>query len=97
MLWLDPHFFGVFAPARNSEEFIRHVGAVWLVLGIVGLLLRTVHLFFIRDVRTGLVWFTKIVTDPFNDVRTYWKAPFHLLRGELIDPMHHVQAGEQSA
>jgi hypothetical protein len=97
VLWLDPHFFGVFAPARNSEEFIRHVGAVWLVLGIVGLLLRTVHLFFIRDVRTGLVWFTKIVTDPFNDVRTYWKAPFHLLRGELIDPMHHVQAGEQSA
>ena len=97
VMWLDPHFFGVFTPHANNEEFIRHVGAVWLTLGIVGLLFRTVHLFFIKDVQTGLVWITKIITDPFNDVKTYWKAPFHLMRGELIDPMHHVEAEEQSA
>jgi len=97
VMWLDPHFFGIFPPATTPEQFIRHVGAVWLTLGIVGLLFRTVHLFFIKDVKTGLVWLTKIITDPFNDVKTYWKAPFHLLRGELIDPMHHVEAEEQSA
>ena len=45
------------------------------------------HLFFIKDVRTGLVWLTKIVTDPFHDVKLYYKSPFYLLRGELIDPM----------
>jgi hypothetical protein len=95
VLWLDPRLFGIFTPHRNTVEFIRHVGAVWLTLGIVGLLFRTVHLFFIKDVRTGLVWITKILTDPFNDVKTYWKAPFYLMRGELIDPMHHVE--EQSA
>ena len=46
------------------------------------------HLFFLRDVQTGLVWITKIVTDPFHDIKLYWKAPLYLLRGELIDPMH---------
>jgi hypothetical protein len=95
VMWLDPGFFGIFTPYANSMEFIRHVGEVWLTLGIAGLLFRTVHLFFLKDVRTGLVWLTKILTDPFNDAKTYWKAPFYLMRGELIDPMHHVE--EQGA
>src|SRR5216684_2947542 len=41
---------------------------------------------FIRDVETGLVWMTKILTDPFNDFKLYHKAPLFLLKGELIDP-----------
>jgi len=39
-----------------------------------------------RDVQTGLVWFTKILTDPFNDLKLYCKSPLYLLRGELIEP-----------
>ena len=46
------------------------------------LLFRTVQLFFIQDVQTGLVWVTKILTDPFHDIKLYHKAPLHLLRGE---------------
>ena len=46
------------------------------------------HLFFIKDVQTGLVWATKILTDPFHDIKLYHKAPLYLLRGELIDPGH---------
>ena len=38
----------------------------------------------IKDVQTGLVWATKILTDPFHDIKLYHKAPFALLRGELI-------------
>jgi len=41
-------------------------------------------------VQTGLVWMTKILTDPFHDLMLYRSAPLHLLRGELIDPMHHA-------
>ena len=48
------------------------------------------QLFFIRDVQTGLVWMTKILTDPFHDLVLYYKAPFYLLRGQLIDPMDHA-------
>ncbi len=40
-----------------------------------GLLFRTVQLFFIRSVQTGLVWCTKILTDPFHDVQLYHKSP----------------------
>jgi len=31
------------------------------------------------------VWMLKILTDPFHDLKLYWKAPLALLRGELID------------
>ena len=31
---------------------------------------------------------TKILTDPFHDIKLYHKAPLALLRGELIDPRH---------
>ena len=92
LLWLDPTFFGLFPPHANGAEFVRHVGEIWLIVGIGALLFRTVHLFFLKDVRTGLVWLTKIITDPFNDVKTYYKAPLYLMRGELIDPMGEVEA-----
>jgi hypothetical protein len=92
LLWLDPTFFGLFQPHASGAEFVRHIGEIWLIVGIGALLFRTVHLFFLKDVQTGLVWLTKIITDPFNDVKTYYKAPLYLLRGELIDPMGDVEA-----
>jgi hypothetical protein len=85
-LYFDPTYFGLFAPAAGKAEFVRHVAAIWLALGIGGVLFRTVQLFFVKDVRTGLVWATKILTDPFHDIKLYHKAPLALLRGELIDP-----------
>jgi hypothetical protein len=42
-------------------------------------------LFFIRDVETGLVWATKIMTDPFSDFRLYKSAPKRLIKGERMD------------
>ncbi len=86
ILWLKPTFFGIFEPYNGVAEFVRHTGQVWLVVGIGALLFRTVQLFFLKDVQTGLVWITKILTDPFNDVKLYCKSPLYLLRGELMDP-----------
>ena len=88
LLWIDPTLFGYFDVATAKEEFVQHVGELWFVVGIGGLLFRTIHLFFIRDVQTGLVWITKIITDPFHDVMLYWRAPLFLMKGELIDPNH---------
>jgi hypothetical protein len=90
-LILSPSLFGLLEPATSFEGYARHVGAIWLGLGVGGLLFRTVHLFFIKDVKTGLVWMTKILTDPFHDMMLYRHAPLQLLRGELIDPMIHVR------
>jgi hypothetical protein len=84
-LYFDPSLFGILAPHATTGEFVRRVALIWLMVGLGGLAYRTVQLFFIKDVRTGLVWATKILTDPFHDIKLYHKAPLRLLRGELLD------------
>jgi hypothetical protein len=91
VLYLEPTLFGIFEPHSNMAEYVRHIGLVWLFLGAAGLIFRTVQLFFIRDVQTGLVWMTKILTDPFHDIKLYHMAPLYLLRGELFDTMSSEQ------
>ena len=86
-LYFDPSLLGLFRPHNGAGEFLRHVALIWLMIGLGGLMFRTVHLFFLKDVQTGLVWATKILTDPFHDIKLYHKAPIYLLRGELIDTM----------
>ena len=86
-LWLDPTCFGLIEPHTDGASFLHDMAMIWIALGFGGLLFRTVHLFFLKDVQTGLVWMTKILTDPFNDIKLYHRAPLHVLRGELIDPM----------
>ena len=91
-IYHDPTLLGLLSAPGGEHAYLTRVGEIWLALGIGGLVFRTVHLFFLRDVQTGLVWFTKIVTDPFHDLKLYHKAPLYLLRGELIDPMLHKRA-----
>ena len=90
-LWLAPALGGLIEPEVGFSGYLHDVGIAWLALGVGGVVFRTLHLFALRGVSTGLVWATKILTDPFHDVLLYWRAPLHLLRGELIDPMHHVR------
>ena len=84
-LYVQPGLFGLIEPWDNLNEWVRQVGSSWLLLGVAGLLFRTVHLFILKDVQTGLVWMTKILTDPFHDIILYHKAPLYLLKGELMD------------
>lgn len=92
ILLADPSLGGIFEPHRDASEFIDHTAVLWLAIGLGGLVFRTVHLFFIKDVRTGLVWITKIVTDPFHDIKLYHRAPLYLLRGQWRDPMAETAA-----
>lgn len=91
-LYFDPTLFGLFGAHTDTAGFVRHMALLWIAIGFGGLIFRTVHLFFLKDVQTGLVWLTKILTDPFHDIKLYHKAPLYLLRGELIDPMHSQHA-----
>jgi hypothetical protein len=86
VLWFDRSFFGLFLAETRDGSFLRQLGQLWLALGVGALLFRVIQLFVIRDVQTGLVWLTKILTDPFHDAVIYCKAPVYLLRGELLDP-----------
>jgi hypothetical protein len=87
LLIASPTLFGLFRPHSDFYSFAYNVSVLWLLLGAGALLFRTVQLFFLQDVQTGLVWLTKILTDPFHDVALYYKAPLHLMRGELLDSM----------
>ncbi len=86
VLYFSPDLFGLIRPYTDGGSYFNDLSLLWLALALAALLFRTVQLFFIRDVWTGLVWATKIITDPINDIRIYWKSPYYLLRGELIDP-----------
>ena len=92
VLWYNPTFFGLFSKGHASfDGYLEDLAMLWLFLAIGALLARTVHLFFIRNVQTGLVWATKILTDPFHDFKIYLKSPMYLLKGELIDPMLYIR------
>jgi hypothetical protein len=92
VLWLSPSLFGLIEPATDFNGFIHDVGMAWLALGVTGLLFRVLQLWKQQSLVTGLVWASKIITDPFHDIKLYWRSPFYLLRGELIDPMVHVRS-----
>jgi hypothetical protein len=85
VLYINPTLFGIFPAHHGMTEYVQHVGQLWLFLAAAGLIFRTVQLFITKDVQTGLVWMTKILTDPFHDIKLYYMAPLCLLRGEYFD------------
>ena len=86
LLLANPSLFGLVEPHTGLDGFLHNTGWLLLAVGVGGLAVRTVHLFFLKDVKSGLVWMTEILTDPFHDIKLYHKAPAALLRGELIEP-----------
>ncbi|MGJ4941510.1 hypothetical protein ACQR1W_13130 [Bradyrhizobium sp. HKCCYLS1011] len=86
MLFVFPTLFGLFAEPTSRMDFVRHVGLLWLAVGIGGGLFRVIQLFAIKDAATGLIWALKVLSDPFHNIALYWKSPLALARGELIDP-----------
>ena len=90
LVW-QPDLFGLLTAHATWVDLARNVGWMWLAVGVGGLLFRMVQLFVLKDVQTGLVWVTKILTDPFNDIRLYHRAPLQMLRGEMVDPAHGLK------
>ena len=88
ILWLNPTLYGLLDRPNSTIEIMRNIGMLWLMLGAGGLFFRVFHLFYLKDVPTGLVWLSKILTDPFHDIKLYYKAPLQLLRREFYDPAH---------
>ena len=93
VLWLDPTFFGLFTRACQRR---RNSCATWARSGSSSASARCCSApcscSSSRTCRPAWCGLTKILTDPFNDVKIYCKAPLYLLRGELIDPMGEVEA-----
>ena len=90
--YFAPQYLTWAVPEAYEDSFIRIVGMAWLFLGVAGLLFRAIQLFLKEDFKSALAWVIKILTDPFHDVLLYYRSPLYLMKGELIDPMPHVQS-----
>jgi hypothetical protein len=85
VLLLEPSLFGTLEAPQGFMGFLRHCGIAWLGLGVLAILVRVCQLWVERDLETGIVWATKILTDPFSDFKLYKSAPARLLKGERMD------------
>lgn len=85
LIWFAPDVLP-FVPAHEGvKEWANDVGWAWFWLGIMALVFRMVQLTMQQSFRTAVVWICKIITDPLHDIKLYYKAPFYLLKGELLD------------
>jgi hypothetical protein len=83
ILWFEPSLYGTIEPAETVQEWLRDVGHFWLMLGLGGIIFRVVQLGTRDGWKTGVVWATKILTDPFHDIKLYHRAPVELLRRSI--------------
>ncbi|MFM2287299.1 MAG: hypothetical protein RL684_442 [Pseudomonadota bacterium] len=91
ILLASPTLWGLVPAAHGGAALLQQVGVIWFWVGVGALLFRLAQLTVQQSFATGITWICKILTDPFHDALLYWKAPFHLLRGELLDPMDHAR------
>lgn len=87
VLYFKPDFFGFFSAQEVSRGLLYNTSVLWLIVGIGAVVFRTVQLFFIKGTQPGLVWATKILTDPFHDIKIYHKAPYYIAKGAMYDDM----------
>jgi hypothetical protein len=88
--WM-PAYLTWAVPLAYEDTPVRITAMAWLFLGAAGLVFRVLQLWWQDSLVAGLAWGFKIITDPIHDIKLYYKAPLHLLRGERIDPMEHVK------
>jgi hypothetical protein len=87
VLLVSPTVWGWVPAGAGWRGVADQVAIIWLAVAVGALLVRIAQLFVIANVQTGLVWGTKILTDPFHDVALYHRAPLYVLRGERFDPI----------
>lgn len=87
VLYLKPDFFGFFNAQEVARGMLYNTSVLWLIVGIGAVIFRTVQLFFLKGVQPGLVWASKILTDPFHDIKIYHKAPYYIAKGDMYDDM----------
>jgi hypothetical protein len=80
-------------PQEYEDSALRMTGIIWLYLGISGVVFRMIQLVWLDGWLASVSWGIKIITDPFHDIKLYYKSPIYLLKGELLDPMTHVHGG----
>lgn len=96
-LYLQPSLWGLLSEEQVTMGFEHNLGMYWLAVAIGALLFRTFQLMMTVNFMHGLAWFCKILTDPFHDMIIYYKAPYHLIKGNMMDDMSEWYSAEMRA
>lgn len=96
LLIASPTLFGLLPQPEGWLDGARNVGTIWFVIAVFAVLARSLYLIATHGFQTGIVWVSKILTDPLHDVKLYWRAPLALLKGQWIDPMDDVKEQRRS-
>ena len=71
------------ASVLNSESIasiIPTVAQQWFLLTLAAVLGRVIYLIWAHDFRSSMIWFIKLITDPFTDIVAYYNSVDKLLR-----------------
>lgn len=85
--YFNPTLLGTTQPYSNYSEFLDNLALVWAIVAVGALLFRTTQIMYQQSIQSGFVWLYKILTEPFYNLPMYYKAPFFVLKGEMLDPM----------
>jgi len=55
------------------------VAQQWFLLTLAVVFGRVLYLVWEHDFRTSMIWFVKLVTDPFTDIGAYYSSPYRIL------------------
>ena len=98
LLVADPTLLGMFTPHADTGRVGHAMSASsgWWSAWPASPSAR-VQLFVLKDIQTGLVWATKIATDPFHDIKLYHRAPLELLRRRAAVPSRSSRRSSPSS
>ena len=78
--YFDPTLLGFIKPYANFAGFLDNLAIVWAIVAFSALLVRTLQIIRKQNLQSGMVLLYKIVTEPVYNLRTYYKAPFLVLK-----------------
>jgi glutamate-1-semialdehyde 2,1-aminomutase len=65
---------------ESATSIIPPVAQQWFLLTLAAVLGRVVYLIWAHDFRSSMIWFIKLITDPFTDILAYYNSVDKIFR-----------------
>jgi glutamate-1-semialdehyde 2,1-aminomutase len=66
--------------AESVRSILPTVALQWFILTLVAVFGRVLYLIWAHDFRTSMIWFVKLITDPFTDIFAYYSSADKIFR-----------------
>ncbi len=65
---------------ESIASIIPAVAQQWFLLTLAAVLGRVIYLMWAHDFRSSMIWFVKLITDPFTDIVAYYNSVDKIFR-----------------